>query len=75
MLQRLSLAKASMISWKLLLLDEPTAALDSDGIDLLSQMIQNWKKEGRSQLIVSHDKLWISNHADRTLVLDNGQIN
>ncbi len=75
MLQRLSLAKASMISWKLLLLDEPTAALDSDGIDLLSQMIQNWKKEGRSQLIVSHDKLWISNHADRILVLDNGQIN
>jgi len=75
MLQRLSLAKASIISWKLLLLDEPTTGLDSDGIELLSYMIESWKKEGRSLLVVSHDKLWISKYMDRIVVLENGEIN
>ena len=75
MLQRLSLAKASIISWKLLLLDEPTTGLDSDGIELLSYMVESWKKEGRSLLVVSHDKLWISKYMDRIVVLENGEIN
>ena len=75
MLQRLSLAKASIISWKLLLLDEPTTGLDSDGIELLSYMVESWKKEGRSLLVVSHDKLWISKYMDRVVVLENGEIN
>ena len=75
MLQRLSLAKASIISWKLLLLDEPTTGLDSDGIELLSYMVESWKKEGRSILVVSHDKLWISKYMDRVVVLENGEIN
>ena len=70
MLQRLSLAKASIISWKLLLLDEPTTGLDSDGIELLSYMVESWKKEGRSLLVVSHDKLWISKYMDRVVVLE-----
>lgn len=75
MLQRLSLAKASIISWKLLLLDEPTTGVDSDGIELLSYMVESWKKEGRSLLVVSHDKLWISKYMDRVVVLENGEIN
>ena len=75
MLQRLSLAKASIVSWKLLLLDEPTTGLDSDGIELLSYMVESWKKEGRSLLVVSHDKLWISKYMDRIVVLENGEIN
>ena len=75
MLQRLSLAKASIICWKLLLLDEPTTGVDSDGIELLSYMVESWKKEGRSLLVVSHDKLWISKYMDRVVVLENGEIN
>jgi ABC-type glutathione transport system ATPase component len=38
-------------------------------------MVESWKKEGRSLLVVSHDKLWISKYMDRVVVLENGEIN
>lgn len=74
MLQRLSLAKALIISWKLLLLDEPTTGLDRDGKKLLSKLIESWRGDDRSILIVSHDRRWISKHTDRIVILENGEI-
>tara|TARA_Y100000590_G_scaffold403969_1_gene491093 strand:- start:5537 stop:6220 length:684 start_codon:yes stop_codon:yes gene_type:complete len=74
MLQRLLLAKALMLQWSLLLMDEPTTGLDSDGMELLSALIASWRKEGRSLLIISHDNAWISAHVDRMYVLEEGKI-
>lgn len=74
MLQRLSLTKALLVQWNLLLMDEPTTGLDSDGMGLLSALITSWRKEGRSLLIISHDDGWISAHVDRMYALEDGKI-
>ena len=74
MLQRLALAKALTIPWELLLLDEPTTGLDGQGKSMLSQLIEIWRKEDRSLLLVSHDEEWLSSHCDRILQLFKGRI-
>lgn len=74
MLQRLALAKTLTIPWRLLLLDEPTTALDSDGQALLSQFVQLWRREGRSLLVVSHNQEWLSAHCDRLVELTDGRV-
>jgi energy-coupling factor transporter ATP-binding protein EcfA2 len=74
MLQRLALAKTLTIPWKLLLLDEPTTGLDKQGKSMLSQLIETWRKDDRSLLLVSHDEEWLSSHCDRMVQLSNGRI-
>ena len=74
MLQRLALAKALTIPWELLLLDEPTTGLDKQGKSMLSQLIETWRKDDRSLLLVSHDEEWLSSHCDRMVQLSNGHI-
>ena len=74
MLQRLALAKALTIPWELLLLDEPTTGLDKQGKSILSQLIETWRKDDRSLLLVSHDEEWLSSHCDRMVQLSNGHI-
>ena len=74
MLQRLALAKALTIPWELLLLDEPTTGLDKQGKSMLSQLIETWRKDDRSLLLVSHDEEWLSSHCDRMVLLSNGRI-
>ena len=74
MLQRLTLAKALTIPWELLLLDEPTTGLDRQGKSMLSQLIEIWRKEDRSLLLVSHDEEWLSSHCGRILQLFKGRI-
>ncbi len=74
MLQRLALAKTLTIPWELLLLDEPTTGLDKQGKSMLSQLIETWRKDDRSLLLVSHDEEWLSSHCDRMVQLSNGRI-
>ena len=74
MLQRLTLGKTLTIPWELLLLDEPTTGLDGQGKSMLSQLIEIWRKEDRSLLLVSHDEEWLSSHCDRILQLFKGRI-
>jgi heme exporter protein A len=74
MLQRLSLAKALIIPWELLLLDEPTTGLDSEGKSTLSKLINSWRAEGRSLLLVSHDEDWLTSNCDRMVELSGGRL-
>ncbi len=46
MKQRLGIAQAFMEDPSLIILDEPTNALDKKGIKLLSELIFEWKKSG-----------------------------
>ena len=74
MLQRVSMARLALSSWQLGFLDEPTSGLDEEGLHLLDQLIGEWQQEKRSILFASHELDWVSTHADRVLVLQNGQI-
>ena len=54
-LQRALLARLSLTEAPLLLLDEPEAALDETGRALFWHQVADWRAQGRTQLLVSHD--------------------
>ncbi|WP_372874472.1 metal ABC transporter ATP-binding protein [Pseudomonas sp.] len=66
-LQRALLARLSLTDARVLLLDEPEAALDDHGQALLWQHIQRWQAEGRTQLLVSHDLGSLGRRLDNAL--------
>jgi zinc/manganese transport system ATP-binding protein len=68
-LQRALLARLSLTDARVLMLDEPEAALDDHGQALLWQHIQRWQAEGRTQLLVSHDLNGLSQRLDHALQL------
>jgi len=72
MKKRLSLAKLMLSDAKLWLLDEPFAALDSDGKELVDNLILKAKKEGKTLIIASHDVERASKFADTVLSIDAG---
>jgi PrtD family type I secretion system ABC transporter len=71
--QRIALARALYGEPKLLVLDEPSASLDSDGENALRTAIDNAKKRGATVLIVAH-RISILRDVDRLAVLNEGVI-
>ena len=71
MLQRLALARAALHRPTTLLLDEPFAALDGDGRELLRTLIAEWRADNRAVLGVAHGS---GLTADRTLELADGVV-
>ncbi|WP_415846305.1 metal ABC transporter ATP-binding protein [Stutzerimonas zhaodongensis] len=74
-LQRALLARLSLTDAQVLLLDEPEAALDDVGLDLLWQHIERWQREGRTLVLVSHNLAGLSQHnCDGLLIARSGCI-
>ncbi|HIF18254.1 MAG TPA: ABC transporter ATP-binding protein [Cycloclasticus sp.] len=73
--QRVALTRARILSPRLLLLDEPTASMDTDAKQQTSLLLQRLKSEGVSIMISSHETHTIDHIADRHLHIENGQIN
>lgn len=72
-LQRALLARLSLTDARVLLLDEPDAALDAQGQTLLWQHIEHWQAEGRTQILVSHDLTGLAQRLPQALqVAANG---
>ena len=74
MKQRLGIAAAIIGSPEIIILDEPTNALDTEGIDMLQNIIIEEKTRGAIILISSHDKDFITKIADEIYVLKQGAI-
>ncbi len=74
MLQRLGLIRLELASWRVALLDEPSAALDVDGAQILSESVARWRSQGRMVLFTSQDMGWGAARADRALLLSQGVI-
>jgi ABC-type multidrug transport system fused ATPase/permease subunit len=70
--QRIALARALLKDAPILLLDEPTSALDTQSEALVQEALDRLM-EGRSTLVVAH-RLSTIREADRVLVLDGGAI-
>ena len=73
--QRVALARALVREPRLLLLDEPFAALDAlTRIRMHALVLELWRHHGPTTLIVTHDVDEAVLLADRVLVLDAGRI-
>lgn len=68
-LQRALLARLSLAETPLLLLDEPHAALDELGQELLWNHIHAWHAEGRTLVVVCHDLAAVRQHIPQTLLI------
>ena len=71
--QRVAVARALITNPKLILADEPTAALDSKNSDGLLELFEQINAEGQTLLMVTHSSLAAS-HASRVLFIKDGQI-
>ena len=71
--QRVAVARALITNPKLILADEPTAALDSKNSDGLLELFEQMNNEGQTILMVTHSSLAAS-HASRVLFIKDGQI-
>jgi len=71
--QRVGLARALYGSPALMVLDEPSANLDDQGVAALAKAIQELKARGTTVVMVLHQRNLL-NEADRVLVLNDGAI-
>jgi phosphate-transporting ATPase len=71
---RLALIRALMVRPKVLLLDEPTAALDPASVAAVESLIADRMRAGLAVLWVTHDAEQAKRIAHRLLVVDGGQI-
>jgi Cu-processing system ATP-binding protein len=74
MVQRLGLAVAMLPDSPVLLLDEPTAALDPDGLCAFYGLVTRRRSEGRTVLFSSHHLGDVERLADRFAVLVGGRL-
>ncbi len=72
--QRLSLAVALCGGTDLLMLDEPTAAVDVEGRDRILDLIANLRDAGSTVLITTHRFEDVDRLASRVVMLDRGRI-
>ncbi len=68
---RLLLAKLLINPGNFLILDEPTNDLDMDTLDMLVEILTEYKG---TLLIVSHDRDFLERLATRTIIIDNQQV-
>lgn len=73
-MQRLHLAIGIIHQPKLLLLDEPSNALDPSGKAFLWQSMQHYQQQGHTLLVVSHDLDNIRQYCSRVVIFENGRI-
>jgi ABC-2 type transport system ATP-binding protein len=74
MKQRLIIAQAIMEKPDIILLDEPTNALDENGVEEIRNIIQDERKRGAIILIASHNKEDIKLLSDKVFYMENGCI-
>jgi putative ABC transport system ATP-binding protein len=72
--QRVAIARALISKPKILLADEPTAALDSKSGRQIREILRRLAVEGEhTVVVVSHDRRW-DGFSDRTVRLEDGRV-
>lgn len=74
MKQRLGIAAAIMEKPELIVLDEPTNALDEDAVELLINILKEEKSRGALIILACHDFEFMSQVADRIFYLKGGKL-
>lgn len=74
MKQKLGIAQVLMENPDLILLDEPTNALDEESVKNILDIIKKEKIKGKTILIASHDKSSLEEISDYIFKVENGKI-
>ncbi len=74
MRRRLALGRILLGQASLVLLDEPTAALDPEGFELVEQLLAAWREAGVSVLVASHSVDRLERWVDARVTLDRGLV-
>ncbi len=74
MRRRLALGRLLLRPPRLLLLDEPYAAFDADGVALVNRFARQVTSAGGTAIIVTHDFARARNAVDRVLQLEQGRV-
>lgn len=74
MKQRLGIAAALMENPDLIILDEPTNALDSNGVETVKQLIFEYKNSGALIILSCHDFSILEMLSDEIILLERGKI-
>lgn len=72
--KRVALASVLVLDPEVILLDEPTAALDPNSETEIVQLMSSWRGEGRTVIIATHDLDTVETIADRCIVLKDGSL-
>lgn len=72
--QRAAIARALMLSPKLLCFDEPTSSLDEASIQDVMQLLRHIADQGTSLFIVTHDRAFARALSDRILHLQHSRL-
>ncbi len=73
MRKRLELARLGLRPLELVLLDEPFASLDEDGVRLVHEAVRRWRAAGTAVVIASHRVEDATRHADEIVRLVGGR--
>lgn len=74
MMQRLTIARATLHQPEVLLLDEPYTGLDQDASHLLDDLLKREQAHGRTILMITHDLVHGLDLCDRIAILNRGKI-
>ncbi len=72
--KRMSIAMALAVSPKLIVLDEPGAALDPGGQEEVRVLIRRFADQGRAVVVATHDMREAEDLATRLFVIDRGKV-
>ena len=73
--KRLELLQLLLLSPKLAILDEIDSGIDSQGVKMLTGIVEQMKGEGTSFILITHNQnVWKNITVDRTWEMKNGQL-
>ena len=74
MRKRLGLARLLLRPLEVVLLDEPYASLDTEGIELVDELVEEMQEAGRTLILASHQWGRTLQASDRVVVLEGGRL-
>lgn len=72
--QRVAIARALALQPKIIMYDEPTSALDPENVVEIVEVINQLKRDGITQIIVSHEYFFFRKVCDELVYLDSGEV-
>jgi len=72
--QMVACAGIDVLSPQIIVLDEPSSNLDHRAIKRLKNILEEWKKQGKTIVIAEHRLFFLKDLADRMIVMEKGEI-